>query len=80
MSEPIDVLYDRDDQMYPDYHLQVVRAKVGAHLTVSYKGKPFYETEVPLSYGAPFGPDVCDIQDWGMIACEVTDKHRADHA
>ena len=81
MNQPEeDVLYACDDQVYPDYHLRVVRADVGGHLTVSFKGKAIYEQEVPLAYDARFGPDVMDIEEWGLLACKVTDEHRANHA
>jgi hypothetical protein len=78
MSE--DVLFDCDDQMYPNYKLKVVRDVCGGRLTVSFKGRVFHDQIVPLAYGAQFGPDVMDLGAWGHIACIVVDKHRADHA
>lgn len=71
------VLYQTKDAWYPEYEVKVVQLKNPHHgkLTVSYKDEVFYTEIVAVSYGAPFGADMMDIQAWSHIACDMTDKH-----
>ena len=75
------VLYESDDQFYPAYHLKVIRKNndVG-HLILTFNGNVIHCEDVPLAYGAQFGADRFDIENWGIIACQKTDEHRADNA
>lgn len=83
MHQEEDIIFECQDQMYPDYKLKVVgdhaNERMGV-LNVYYKDKSIHEQPVNLSYGAIFGPDVMDIDAWGQIACQVVDHHREKHA
>lgn len=39
------------------------------------KSKVLHEEPVGVSYGAPFGPDVLDIEVWGKIATSWIDNN-----
>lgn len=76
---PEDVLYEVDDQWYPDFHLKVLG--IGdrkGRLAVTFKGKEIYFEYVSLSYGAVFGPDIMDIDYWSHVACNIVDKYRKE--
>jgi hypothetical protein len=51
-----------------------------AHLKVWVTdGELLLDEEVPLSYGAIFGPDVSDVAEWQERALVVIDRYLADH-
>jgi len=76
-----EILFNCDDQMYPDYNLKVVRKdERTGHLTVTFKGTSIHDEDVSLSYGAQYGPDILDLGAWGHIACQVVDAHIAKNA
>lgn len=49
-------------------------------VTVTETGKVLLEEDVGISYGAPFGPDVADVQDWQDKCIAVIDAYIAEQA
>jgi hypothetical protein len=79
MSEE-QILWECQDQMNPHYYLKVIRlSPYKGLLTVSFKGDVFHKQEVPVMYDAKFGADYSDMNQWSMIACQVTQDHEESH-
>ena len=59
------------------YRLRVIHQdNGGGYLTVTQEAeeKLLYACEVPLAYGAIFGPDASDVAEWQEIAIKIVDN------
>jgi len=58
------------------YQVQVTRTedRKGV-LKVKLDGVVIGEEDVTISYGAQFGPDAADVNDWCDSAIKIVDKH-----
>lgn len=65
------------DTLDGKYRCRVVRnGNNGGILTVQTpSGQQILKTPVPLSFGARFGPDVSDVNDWEGLCVEAVDQH-----
>ena len=48
-------------------------------ITVTESGEVLLDEEVPVAYGAPFGPDVADVMAWQNRTIEVVDAWLVEH-
>lgn len=64
-----------ESQLDARYACQVVRLSEGmGRLTVKDGDKVLLDKEVPLAYGAAFGPDVDDVLAWQQDCMAVVDR------
>lgn len=70
------ILWACQDQMNPNYYLQVVRTSpYKGELRLSFKGNIFYTEQVRVNFDAQFGPDFYDLEGWAHRACQITQAH-----
>jgi hypothetical protein len=56
------------------FHVEVTRLNgCQGQLVIIEAGKEIFSQTVSLSYGAPFGADIADINEWSEIAMKFVD-------